>query len=397
MIVGCLVLSGFGTVALECDMETYNSKCVVQQSANGNERDYTHTVFVEIGSTSTCPACPASNTAWHTIYGGGNYNFEYCEMVVNKNPVANSHLSGRNLYWVPTSYWDGGEYVYPGTNYNTFYNYLDSSGARTVPDLVADLNFDWLGNAQLDISFNITNSEAVAYPGHLRVYITELESTLWNDQQGNPFYHAFLDFAFNQAINIPAGDTYSDSAVWDGVAAGYPGISVNNIQIILAVFDDTPHQSYSDPPSGAPFWAYYVDEIVAARIEEENEPPDTPEITGPTSGSAGTECEYAFNAEDLDGDDVRYHIDWGDDNSETTAFSPSGTDMWVKHTWSEKGTYIIKATAEDTNGLIGPEATLEVSIPKTKLYVNTPFLRFLQNFPQKYPLIYQLLQQFLRL
>ncbi len=53
----------------------------------------------------------------------------------------------------------------------------------------------------------------------LRVYIIELQSTKWKDYNGNWYYHAFLDFAFNQAITISAGETYTDSTIWDGVAA----------------------------------------------------------------------------------------------------------------------------------------------------------------------------------
>jgi len=38
-----------------------------------------------------------------------------------------SRFSQFNPKYVPTSYWDGGQFVYPGTNYGTFYNYLDQT------------------------------------------------------------------------------------------------------------------------------------------------------------------------------------------------------------------------------------------------------------------------------
>ena len=244
-------------------------------------RDYTHTVLVEVGTATWCSACPASNTAWHSIYSGGNYDFEYCEMVVDKNSVASTHMNGDyNLYWVPTSYWDGGYHVYPGTNQGTFVSYLNSAGARTVADLDATLNVGWLGGAQVGVSLSVTNNEATTYTGHLRVYILELESTLWNDHDGNPYYHAFLDFVFDYDLSIPTGGTHVNSTVWNGAAAGYPGITSDNIQVILAVFDDTPHQAYSDPNDAngdgnyEPFWAYYVDETVAAFPSSEFNPPE---------------------------------------------------------------------------------------------------------------------------
>ncbi|GAG87435.1 unnamed protein product, partial [marine sediment metagenome] len=124
-----------------------------------------------------------------------------------------------------------------------------------------------------------------------------------------------------------------------------------------------------------------------------NQPPNKPIITGQISGKPGTEYEYTFNAVDPDGDNVKYHIDWGDSTSNTTAFSSSGIDVKVKHTWSTGGTYSIKATAEDSNGLVGPEGTLSISMPRNKPYINTPFLKFLEQ----YPILYQLLLRFLRL
>ncbi len=127
-----------------------------------------------------------------------------------------------------------------------------------------------------------------------------------------------------------------------------------------------------------------------------NNPPDPPDINGLTSGKAGTSYTYTFNAVDPDGDDVRYIINWGD-GFDTTPFNPSGMDMLVPHTWSNEGTYIIRASAEDTNGLVGPETTLEVNMPRNKPYTDTPFLQLLQNFLEQYPILYQLLQRFLRL
>jgi hypothetical protein len=249
-----------------------------------------------------------------------------------------------------------------------------------VPDLDASLSALWQGNSKIEISLSIKNNDNDDYPGTLKVYIIELESPRWNDKDGNPYYHAFLDFPWDQSIDIDSGDTFEDSKVWDGTAAGYPDIASNNIQVILSVFDDTPHQAYSDPPSGAPFWAYYVDETVATLVEG-NQAPNKPTITGKINGKAGVEYEYTFNALDLNGDNVKYHIDWDDDDSITTDFNPSGTDVKVKHTWSEERTYTIKATAEETSGLVSPEATLTVTMPRNRATYNSLFLRFLEQFP----------------
>lgn len=113
----------------------------------------------------------------------------------------------------------------------------------------------------------------------------------------------------------------------------------------------------------------------------EAEPPLVPNIDGPTSGKPEISYEYVFNAVDPDGDDVKYHIDWGDGETETTEFNPSGTDVKVKYTWNEQGDYLIKVTAEDTDGFIGPEGTHSISIPRNKMLVNSLILRVFGQFP----------------
>jgi len=316
-------------------------------------------------------------------------------LVYDKNSVANARFGEFNPMWAPTSYWDGGEYVLPGTNYATFYNYLDSAGSRVVPDLVADLEVDWLGNAKMEISYTVENNEGSNYPGRMRIYIIELESTLWNDYNGNTYYHAFLDFAVNQVIDIPAVDSISDTITWDGVAEGYPGITADNVQVILSVFDDEGHTSYSDPPSGNPFTAYYADETVAALPEGgENNPPETPEIDGPTSGNMGTEYDYTISTTDPDGDDVFYWIEWCNEGCTSGWQGPytSGEERVFSHTWDEQGDFTIKVKAKDTYDAESDYGTLDVTMPRTRA-IQRPFFNFLQN----HPILYQLLQRLLNL
>ena len=113
------------------------------------------------------------------------------------NSVASSRFNQFNPRFVPTSYWDGGQFALPGTNTGTFYNYLDQCGARVVPDLVAQLDVQWIAGTEMEIDYTVENNEGADYPGHLRIYVIELESTLWDDYGGSPYYHAFLDFAEN--------------------------------------------------------------------------------------------------------------------------------------------------------------------------------------------------------
>jgi hypothetical protein len=125
-----------------------------------------------------------------------------------------------------------------------------------------------------------------------------------------------------------------------------------------------------------------------------NQPPGAPTITGETNGKVGVEYEYTFSSEDQNEDGVMYHIDWDDGNFDTTGVNPSGVDVKVKHSWNNKGTYTIRAFAEDEHGLIGPEGTLTVTIKKGKnRVINSPFLNFLQSHLNLFPILRLLLQR----
>ncbi len=111
--------------------------------------------------------------------------------------------------------------------------------------------------------------------------------------------------------------------------------------------------------------------------------PNTPIISGPTSGKTGLSIEYVFNAIDPNGNQVKYIIDWDDGKTDTTDFYQSGIDVIVNHTWNKKGSFNIKAKAENTNGFVSPEATVEVTIPRNKaLFITQPILFWLlERFP----------------
>jgi hypothetical protein len=126
----------------------------------------------------------------------------------------------------------------------------------------------------------------------------------------------------------------------------------------------------------------------------DNQPPNAPTITGRLKGNAGKEYEYTFNALDPNGDNVKYHIDWDDGDSDETGLNPSGEDVKVKHTWDNDGTYTIRAYAEDEFGLVGPEATLTVTITKGKnRAITSPFQWFLQQHPYLFPILQKILLQ----
>lgn len=99
----------------------------------------------------------------------------------------------------------------------------------------------------------------------------------------------------------------------------------------------------------------------------ENEPPNTPSITGQINGKPGVTYLYIFVTIDLDGDDVYYYVDWGDgDNSGWKGPYNSGEEASATHSWSSQGTYTIKVKAKDTLDDESDWGTLEVTMPKNQ-------------------------------
>jgi len=112
--------------------------------------------------------------------------------------------------------------------------------------------------------------------------------------------------------------------------------------------------------------------------------PETPNISGPSSGNVEVEYMYNANTKDFDGDNVSYLFDWGDGtNSGWIDFVSSGTSINVSHIWTKRGDYEIKVKALDTYGRESDWATLEISMPKSKSIndFNPWVLRLIQRFP----------------
>jgi len=132
------------------------------------------------------------------------------------------------------------------------------------------------------------------------------------------------------------------------------------------------------------------DWTTSTMIVVENEAPTAPDIDGPTSGTVGTEYEYTFTAVDPDGDDIFLWIEWGDGTVEQDGWiGPynSGEEITVSHTWSEQGTYTIGAKAKDVFDTESEWGTLEVKMPVNQQSSNSLFLRFLERFPNAFPIL----------
>jgi len=115
-------------------------------------------------------------------------------------------------------------------------------------------------------------------------------------------------------------------------------------------------------------------------LNPENNAPNKPNITGKWI-VVFVLLECNFSATDPDGDDVRYHIDWDDGESDVTDFYISGETVTVRHVYSEQGDFTITAYAEDIHGAIGPENTFNPRSKTKAANINLFFLQLLEKFP----------------
>jgi hypothetical protein len=124
-----------------------------------------------------------------------------------------------------------------------------------------------------------------------------------------------------------------------------------------------------------------------------NTAPEAPTITGTEDGKTGTSYEYIFTAEDSDGDTLHYTITWGDNTSEDWVGPVnSGDALPFSHTWSEKGTYTIRAMVTDEHGAESDWGSLQVTMPYIPQH---PLFTLLEKLLERFPRIFPLLRYFL--
>ena len=125
----------------------------------------------------------------------------------------------------------------------------------------------------------------------------------------------------------------------------------------------------------------------------ENNPPNIPVITGPSSGERGKTYYFNASSTDPDNDELYYWFDWGDDtDTGWVGTHDSGDNCCESHMWGDKEDMIIKVKSKDINGLESDWATHEMSITKTKTFnLRDFFISFLNDHPLMFPVLRQLL------
>ncbi|MEM0466283.1 MAG: hypothetical protein QXL17_01765 [Candidatus Thermoplasmatota archaeon] len=226
--------------------------------------EFTHTVFAEYGTTTTCPYCPPTSADLYSIYQSEDYPFYYVSLVANKNKLAGQRLYKYKAVAVPVVYFDGGDVNQVGDSGETVYrNIIETMGARTVKQKI-DMTtaVTWLGSAKVKVS--VTLKSQGLYIGILRSYVTEIVSR-WLDADGYPYHFAFLDFAINRPVILLPGIQRTFTKIFDGAATHgdqtFEDITQDNIMVISTISYWMPQKrtGYDDKT----YYAFIVDQTSA--------------------------------------------------------------------------------------------------------------------------------------
>ncbi len=134
--------------------------------------------------------------------------------------------------------------------------------------------------------------------------------------------------------------------------------------------------------------------VIKLSSNNENLPPATPTLTGPSQGIVGRSYNFSTCTIDLDNDAVFFWFDWGDGNN-SGWFGPYNSSVHINTTykWTVKGVYDIKVKAKDISGAESPWSDpLPIMMPYTIKPIWQQFFDWLfQRFPNAFPILRQLM------
>jgi glutaredoxin len=260
----------------------------VIEGNNGNA-EYISKVFIEESTATTCKYCTNVAEVLHELFDPEDPEFYYVSLVEDENEVAYDRVANHyHRFANPTVYIDGGYEVLYGFKEDTFKvdfkQKVQNSLLRDAPDLIVDIQAEWNETRkELTNTVTIENNDTATYNGELKIFISEIKSTRWNDYNGDPFHYAFLEYILEQNINIEPDQSKEFSKIWNASKSKYSNVVPENLMVYAVVFNSEKNQGYSRPPDKDPFDAYYSDAAEATQVQEGSLPP-TIGINSPKKG-----------------------------------------------------------------------------------------------------------------
>ncbi len=212
---------------------------------------------------------------------------------------------------------------------------------------------------------------------------TRVYAQYWNIDYYIDFVHFLTNLDIGEPEIVEAKDTLISLMEQAAIEiASLPSDNAGGLSIYLprrAVdFDNS--LRYDELPS--PYEAtelsldtHWDDFLISLLQLDENSPPETPTITGPSDGKKEVEYTYNITSSDLQGQQVYFFIEWGDD-SDSGWIGPydSGETITAAHTWSSTGDFTIRVKAKDTQDEESEWGTLPVTMPYRASLPNFAFL-----------------------
>lgn len=276
--LSCIILACFLALSLLAGVASAEDEEPIEPL----QTEFTHTVFVEEFTTTTCPHCPSVGEALNNLYISGDYEFFFIAMITNKVDAASQRGNEYNIEFVPTTMLDGGYISEVGSTDNVeqeeqrYSEDIEECGAREVEhEIQIDIAGYDIGAPVIQGNISVTNLQTEGYEGRLMVSIVEIVSRYPNND-GNPYHFGLLDFLIDEDLSIPGSETYETSAIWDGSehqdrdGNSFEDINPDNIMLIVAVYNSQPHPQVQPSSPPIPFTAYYVDQSAATTL---NPPP----------------------------------------------------------------------------------------------------------------------------
>ena len=219
--------------------------------------DFTHAVLGEEFTATWCVYCPSAAENLMKIYEDipdepyYHDKFFFVALITDVNDKAEERMDDYpDVTGYPTVIFDGNDEKVSGGQSDTS-NYeqaIDNCGQRDDTDISLDIQMEHLGADQLGVSVTMTWNEDAplgdpSFNGYVRAYIVEKVSR-YNNYDGDPYHFGFLDYAFEESVELESHEVKELTTVWTGGdhedknGDDFSDIDYENINIFVAFFND---------------------------------------------------------------------------------------------------------------------------------------------------------------
>jgi len=241
MLVALLLLSSilvFPPGAADAGSGSYGSGSPQPSPTIRKGEDFTHSVLLELFVTTWCEYCPDAEDAaveYSREYGD---NFVFVTLVDDADSGGNEKADERSQDYLvnshPTAIFDGG-YRDERSGDTNYEDEIESCGAREVPEVEFSVEASDNGDGTMDVSYTAQykGTNPPVFRCHIRAYIAEIVSRYPNNRD-EPIPYGFIDYAFDEDLNLPSQTPMQDSMTWDMEANE---ANFTNLVVVAGIFD----------------------------------------------------------------------------------------------------------------------------------------------------------------